>query len=341
MGSFSISWLMLTSPPVSHVNPLAKRGTSLSFPVSVTGSTQGAGAAGVASYDIYVSTNGGRWSLWTTVPASNPTATFTGQSNNTYTFYSIAHDLAGNTEVKKPLIEAITYVPDLTPPVTAVDGTAGTNPTTVNPSAGTITLELTGSDTGGSELAYFEVFAGIDGQTPQEIGSAIPAGEPNSHGNAMATVIYQGLTDGASHTYRFYSIGIDGAGNVQPTPATANLTLSESFAQPAAVQVTGLTVQHGAAERSYVRYLDIAFNESDSQSHGELTQIANSVGKATPAIQLYKYDLNGDQQGNHSSQYAVPLNGVSVNVIDHAIEIDFGSGGLGGNPNSTSADGYY
>ena len=30
-----------------------------------------------------------------------------------------------------------------------------------------------------------------------------------------------------------------------------------------------------------------------------------------------------------------------LDVIDHAIEIDFGSGGIGGNPNTTAADGYY
>ena len=28
-------------------------------------------------------------------------------------------------------------------------------------------------------------------------------------------------------------------------------------------------------------------------------------------------------------------------MIDHAIEIDFGSGGIGGSPNTTAADGYY
>jgi hypothetical protein len=32
---------------------------------------------------------------------------------------------------------------------------------------------------------------------------------------------------------------------------------------------------------------------------------------------------------------------VSVSVIDHAIELDFGSKGIGGNPNTTAADGYY
>ena len=36
-GSLSTSWLMDTTPPTSTVSPLPKRGTSLSFPVSVTG----------------------------------------------------------------------------------------------------------------------------------------------------------------------------------------------------------------------------------------------------------------------------------------------------------------
>ena len=35
---------------------------------------------------------------------------------------------------------------------------------------------------------------------------------------------YQGLTDGAQHTYAFYSIGIDSAGNTQSAPSTPNLS---------------------------------------------------------------------------------------------------------------------
>ncbi len=337
-GSLSISWLMDTTTPTSKVKPLPPREASLSFSVSVTGTDPGATSSGVDSYEVYVSTDGKTWTPWTTVTAANPMATFTGQSNTTYSFYSIAQDFAGNTEVKKPLIEASTYVPDLTPPVTAVDGTTGANPTTVNPSTGTFTLEVTGSDTGGSGLAYFEVFVAIDAQPPQQIGTAIPAGPPNQGGKTVATVSYPGLTDGATHTYQFFSIGLDGAGNVEASPTTPNVTLSETFAQPAALQVTGLTVEHGAVERSYVRYIDIDFNESNSQSSGLLSQIAASAASASPDIHLFKYDLQGDA----SSKVAVSLKSPTIlEVIDHAIEIDFGSGGIGGSPDTSAADGYY
>ncbi len=345
-GAISTTWLMDTTPPTSHVSPLLARGTSLSFPVSTTGSDPNAAngglAAGVASYAIYVSTNGGAWSPWTTVPAATPTATYTGQSNTTYSFHSIATDLAGNVEDKAPVIEASTYLPDLTPPVTAVDATTGTNPSTVDSTTGTFTLDLTGNDPGGAALSYFAVFVSIDGGTYQEVGPyAIPAGEADSNGNDHSTIAYQGLTDGQSHSYAFYSIGLDAAGNLQAAPKSPNVTFAKQLfapAQPQQLQVTSFSVEHGSPSRSFIRYLDLGFNESNAQSGSELTAIINSIGKASPDITIYKYDLNGDA----SSKTPVPLSSPTMlSVIDHAIEIDFGSGGIGNSPTTTTPDGYY
>ncbi len=346
LGSLATSWLMDRTPPTSHVNPLAARGTSLSFPVSVAGSdpvaADGGPASGVATYTIYDSTDGGPWSVWTTVPASSPTATFIGQSNTSYSFYSIATDLAGNIENKSPRIEASTYLPDLTPPVTAVNATTGTNPSTVNNTTGTFILDLTGNDPGGAALTYFEVFVSVDGGTYQEVGPyAIPAGFADSHGNYHSSIAYQGLTDGQSHNYAFYSIGLDAAGNLQMAPTGPNVTFANqvfSLAQPGQLQVSSFTVEHGSPSRSFIRYLDLGFNESDAQGDGELTTIVNSVGTASPDITIYKYDLNGDA----SSKTPVALSSPTMlSVIDHAIEINFGAGGIGNSPTSTAADGYY
>ncbi len=207
-GSLSASWLMDTTPPTtSSVNPLPVRGTSLTFPVSVTGSDGGSPPSGVASYTIYVSTNGGTWSLWTTVPASSPTATFTGLSNTTYAFYSTATDNAGNTQAYSPYIEVSTYMPDLIPPVTAVDGLTGANPSTLNTSTGTFTLNLTGSDPGGGVVTYLEVYVSVDSGPYTLVGPAIPAGPASSEGNVQATIPYQGLTDGTSTPTRSTASG--------------------------------------------------------------------------------------------------------------------------------------
>ena len=51
--------------------------------------------------------------------SSATSATFTEQVGRTYGFYSIARDLAGNTELPKTAAEATT-VADIVPPVTAV-----------------------------------------------------------------------------------------------------------------------------------------------------------------------------------------------------------------------------
>jgi RHS repeat-associated protein len=338
----STSWLMDTARPTSSVSPLPKRQSSLTFPVSTSGSDPGSAPSGIASYEIEVSTNGGPWVLWTAVPASNPTTVFTGQSNTTYAFSSVALDRAGNAEAKAPIIEASTYVPDLTAPVTDVNGISGANPSTVAQATGAFTLQVSGTDTGGSGLAYGEVWVSVDAQPPVAVGPPIPAGPPDAGGVVRMTIGYQGLTDGVTHHYRFFSTGIDGAGNVELThPAPGDVTFSRSFAPQSALAVTGFTVQHAAVERSYIRYLDIAFNETNAQSGGRLGQIAGSVGSASPAIRLFRYNLSGDP----SSKTAVPLRAPTrLAVIDHAIEIDFGAAGIGsvaGSNNTTAADGYY
>ncbi len=127
------------------------------------------------------------------------------------------------------------------------------------------------------------------------------------------------------------------ATTIEASTYLPNLTLQETFATPTQLQTTTLIVEDGAAERSYIRYLQVDFNESDTQSGGQLTQIVNSLKTASPEIQLYQYDLNDDA----SSKTPISLANVNVSVIDRAIELDFGTNGLGSSPNSTTADGYY
>ena len=49
------------------------------------------------AYDIYVSINNGPWNLWL-AQTTNTCANFQGQTGNTYGFYSIAHDGAGEVQ---------------------------------------------------------------------------------------------------------------------------------------------------------------------------------------------------------------------------------------------------
>ena len=238
-----------------------------------------------------------------------------------YAFYTVATDNVGNTQPYKPTVEASTDLPNLNTPATQV-----TSSSTYN-SNGTFTLNLSGTDAGGSGLAYFEVYVSIGAGTPVLIGPAIPAGVANSSGTYQATTTYVMPSSdyGPSNTYKFSSVGIDAAGLEEPMHAMYDVSFSESYSEPAAsnLAVSSLTVENGAAERSFIRYLDVNFNDANP---GVLQAIINSVNSPTtsnPAeLTLTQYNLNGG-----GTPTPVSLKGL-LEVIDNAIEIDFGSGGI-------------
>src|SRR5262249_27096443 len=119
-------------------------------------------------------------------------------------------------------------------------------------------------------------------------------------------------------------------GAVEAMHASADTTVTQTFAaQPLAV--THVDVQHGAAGRSFVRYVDLSFNKTG-------TALSNLISHGQ--VRLVQYNLDG----TGGTTLALPA-GV-LNAYDHLIEFDFGAGGIGslsGAPNadSTVGDGYY
>lgn len=81
--------------PSSSVDPLPAITYAVSFPVSWSG-TDPAGA-GIATYDIYSSTDSGPYSAWQSATAAT-SATFNGALGHTYSFYSIATDNVGHRQ---------------------------------------------------------------------------------------------------------------------------------------------------------------------------------------------------------------------------------------------------
>jgi hypothetical protein len=93
-----------TTAPESHVEPLASTRAASRFAVQWAGTDAG---AGITSYTIYVSENGGESRPWL-VDTDETTATFTGEPNTTYAFRSVARDLAGNVEALPAAPDAVT-----------------------------------------------------------------------------------------------------------------------------------------------------------------------------------------------------------------------------------------
>jgi RHS repeat-associated protein len=95
-----------SAPPSSQVSPLAATSPS-SFTVSWSGS-DGAGP-GIASYNVYVSDNGGPFTPWQSATTAT-SATYTGKIGHTYAFYSVATDNVGLVQPTPSSAQATTKV---------------------------------------------------------------------------------------------------------------------------------------------------------------------------------------------------------------------------------------
>jgi hypothetical protein len=95
-----------TTPPVSHVTALPPTEANPSFLVQWSGSDVG---AGISTFTIYVSDNGGAFSVWQQDTTAT-SAVFSGQVGHSCGFYSIATDLVGNVENAKTSAEATTTI---------------------------------------------------------------------------------------------------------------------------------------------------------------------------------------------------------------------------------------
>ena len=306
--------------PTATVRPLPL--TTTTSPITLTIDTNDpAGAvgdpiSGVASYDVYVAVDSGAWTLFADdVPATQSTVNFTPTSNHRFWFRAVAKDNAGNIEVEPttPVAEANTRTTDVEGPNTAVvSATVDAN--------GSFTLNLQGSDVGGSTVSRFRVFVKIDDGAAVEIPQTnINAGTANGSGVHSATTNYQGLRDGVAHSYTFFTRGIDSANNLEaaPTDANADVRQTHSFAAPAALAATDIDVQNGQTQRSYIRNVDVLFNDVN----GLQSLFDNN------RIRVERFTLL-DSTPDVGTGTSVSISGATVN--GNSIKLDFGAGGLGG-----------
>ncbi len=190
------------SPPTSSVEPLPAAETTTSFPVSWSGQDD-PGGSGVAFYNIFVSDNGGPYTLWQSDTTST-SAIYAGTSGHSYSFYSVATDNVGNVEATPESAQATTTVAG--PPTSAVNALP---PITNTPS---FSLTWTGSPgPGASSITSYTIFESED-------NGPFTAFLTNTTSTSTT------VTGQLGHTYAFYSIATDNLGDVQPTPSAGQAT---------------------------------------------------------------------------------------------------------------------
>jgi hypothetical protein len=274
--------------------------------ITVTGNDPGVSASGVKEYDLYVST-GGAFIKFATLPAASPTTTFTGNANTNYWFRSLGRDNAGNVETKTTS-DTYTRIGDVVPPSSQVTSAVPT-------SAGLFTVAISGTKLSGSAMTVFDVYVAIDGNAPMLIGSA--AAVATGGGSFTGQTLFQGLPDGSSHTYRFFSVARDASGNVEAMPAaTSDVSVTVSFAA-SGLTATGIDVQNGVNQRSYLRYLDVLFSTSSG--------VNNLLNPGRVKVERFGIDatLIDPREGTL-------VTGAGLTQTGNRLRLDFGATGLGG-----------
>ncbi len=187
-------------PPTSSVNPLPAVTTSPFVPVGWSG-TDDPGGSGIASYTVYVSTDGGPFTPWL-AGTTLTEAIYQGQSGDTYAFYSVATDNVGNVQPTPTVAQATVQI--LAPmTVTSIDSVSPDPRNTSVP-----TLNITFSlpiDT--SSLAPGAIALTDNGQSVSTSGASLSlvsgttyqitglAGLTSAEGNYTLTVYAAGIQD--------------------------------------------------------------------------------------------------------------------------------------------------
>jgi hypothetical protein len=108
-----------TTAPVGRVATAVQEGDSTEVDVAWAATDGGSGAR---SYTVYVSDNGGAYTVWQSA-VSATSAVFSGVVGHSYGFHVVATDGAGNTEAAKAVAEASVTVRD--PSAAGIGGGGG------------------------------------------------------------------------------------------------------------------------------------------------------------------------------------------------------------------------
>ena len=208
-----------------------------------------------------------------------------------------------------------------------------------DPNSGVFTLNWAGADpdqntgTPTGSIALVNVYVEVDGGNPTLIGQ-LNGGTPDGNGVYSGSTSYNALADNLPHTYSFYSVGIDDQQKAQYAPQAGpsmpDATFTETYAAPLAVQ--DLVVEKSIAERSYIRYLDVNFNQTAATSsdlQALASGLAGSGSSRDPYVEIVWY---GENVTSNTVLGSVNLfdsgTTASVSLTGSDLSIDFGANGI-------------
>lgn len=245
--------------------------------------------------------------LFSTSPQISPdgTLTFTSALNAsgiavvTVTLHDDGGTLDGGIDASSPQEFTITVMPVNDAPT---DISLSNSSVAENAGAGALVGTLSGTDPDAGDTLSFSLPSGFGDNSAFTIsGTTLSANASFDFENRSSYSITVRVSDAAGMTFdKVFTISV------------TNVT-----------ELSGIDVQNGQTQRSYLRDLDVVFDQS-----GGLMDLINN-GR----LELTRFDLNG----LNGSPMSLPPGA----VVGNNIRFDFGAQGIGGNRNTNAGDGYY
>jgi hypothetical protein len=301
IGTNSVTNTIVSVYPTSNVTALPSTTTTASFPVSWSGTD--AGGSGIASYDIYVSTNSGDYTLW--LPATTQTTgTYPGVVGQTYSFFSMATDNVGLRQQAAGTVQTVSVIQAssrTTPSVTVSPGLSSIATT----QALSVTVVVNGGSGNPAATGSVTLTSGsyTSAATTLSSGSAtilIPAGSL-ALGSDTLTATYAPDANISS----IYNAASGTSAAVSVAKATPTVAVSPSLSSITAVQPLTVTVAVSGGAGSP------AVTGSVTLTSGSYTSAATALssGNATINVPAGSLALGSDTL---TASYAPDSNDASI-----------------------------
>ena len=271
----TVSNIIDTSSPTSAINPLPATTTSTAISLSWSGSDPS--GSGIASYNIYESTDGGAYSLWLSATTLTSSTYSSALAGHTYTFYSLATNNVGVTQAVAATAQTVgviylTPIVTVSPAASAVTSAQSLLVTTTvaSPSSGTSTP--TGTVTLSSGSSYTSAAATL------------------ISGAAAITIPSGALTNGSDTLLVSYTPDTASAFFFGSAMGTAQVTVSATLA-PTATPVFSVS--------------------GGTYTSAQVVTITDATSSAT----IY-YTTNGTTPTTSSAVYSGPITVLSTETLE-------------------------
>jgi RHS repeat-associated protein len=252
------------STPTSAISSLPATSNASSFTVGWTGSDPS--GSGIASYNIYVSIDGGVYSLWLS-STTLTSATFSGVAGHSYSFVSLATNSVGIQQVTPAAAQTIAVIGSLALPTVTVTPGSSSITTAQAPSVG---IAISGSTTAPTGSVVLSSGSYTSTTTPLNAGKAtivVPAGAL-AIGMDNLSVVY--TPDNASAG--IYTSAVGSASIIVTAAAvlTASVTPSSvTFTSVANVASSPQTVQLQNTSASTLTITSVALNGTNASAFSQ------------------------------------------------------------------------